>query len=252
LHGPENRQLPAAKEFWEVLLQYYSAICVSASDKVSPEFIEFLTKGGANVRQSVRGIGEGRRESVRMALDQKSDLIQYCDFDRILHWVATFPQELPMVASAIVNSDFLILGRTQRAFGLHPNVQQVTEDLTNKAFSLAFGQIVDVTAGSSAMNREAAKIIVSDSKSDINDTDTEWPIIVVERGMKVDSLLLEGLEFETADYYADQIAAAGSLENWMEQTYGHSNMWKYRSEMTRKSVERIVEYAQRSGKIAGK
>lgn len=246
LHDPEDRQFPVARELWDVLATYYSSICVSASDKVSAEFIEFLREKGAIVRQSVRSIGEGRRESISMALEQESDTIQYCDFDRVLHWIRTFPHELPVIAATIANSDFLILGRTERAFASHPPVQQVTEDITNKAFSLAFGKLVDVTAGSNAMNRKTAEIIVKESRSNINDTDTEWPIMIAEKGMRVSYLSLEGLEFETPDYYQDEIEEAGSRETWIEQTYEKPKMWQYRTEMTQKSVERIVEYAERA------
>lgn len=239
LHDPENRQLAAAKELLAELSQFYCAICVSVTDGTSSEFITFLEENNITYNQSKRSIGEGRREALSLALQHEGKYVQYCDFDRILHWIKKFPKELTSLPSVLINSDFLILGRTKRAYSTHPEVQQVTENISNMAFSIAYGKNADVTAGSCAMTRETAETLLNESTADINDTDTEWPMIALEKDKRVKYLQTEGLEFETPDYFQHEINEAGSLENWVEKTYDKPVMWKYRTKMTEESVKQV-------------
>jgi hypothetical protein len=249
LHDPENRQFDLARECWQALASHFEHIYISASPQVDLKFLAFLRQNGAVIEQTERGVGEARRRALRLALGTDANHIQYCDFDRALHWVRSFPDELPIVAEEATVSDFVILGRTEHAFASHPTVQQVTEGLTNDAFSLAFGEIADVTAGSCAMTRQAAEILVEHSVSEINDTDTEWPLLILEHSLKVSQLECNGLEFETADYFQKEIAEAGSLEAWIKQVYDTSESWQQRTKMAKESVNRVIASVKKSGKL---
>ncbi len=66
------------------------------------------------------------------------------DFDRLLTWMKEYPAELNSFIQNIADVDYLIIGRTGRAFPRHilKNVQ-VTETSINKIMSLQLGKQVE-------------------------------------------------------------------------------------------------------------
>lgn len=50
-----------------------------------------------------------------------------------------YPAELNTFIQNIVDVDYLIIGRTDRAFQTHPEEWQVTETVSNKIMSLQLG-----------------------------------------------------------------------------------------------------------------
>jgi hypothetical protein len=96
---------------------------------------------------------------------------------------------------------------------------------------------MDMVAGSFVFSRQAAEVIVCMSTDMSLATDLEWPALVYrELGSLPECLKMEGLEFETADYYTDEIREAGSLESWMRQTYDCSRMWHTRTKLALDSI----------------
>jgi len=154
---------------------------------------------------------------VKNALKGESNFIHYCDFDRIIHWLRFFPEELQLLSLVLANTDFLITSRTTRAFLTHPQIQQEMEGITNQAFSLFSGFKTDVTAGSSAMNKKTAQLLINNSRAEHNETDTEWPMLAMSSSLVVRQVKFEGLEFETPDYFEEEIRRAGGLEAWKKK-----------------------------------
>lgn len=240
LHDPENRQFNVAKTELNKLGQIYPAIFVIATKKVSSQLIDALRSQGADIKQKDSSVGEARRKVLQLGLNKGCDFFHYCDFDRIIHWIKTFPEELPKsVFPNIQKYDYLIISRTPRAFNTHPEVQQKMEGISSRIFSLYFGQSVDVNAGCCGVNRQGAELILKHSTASSNATDTEWPAIIQHFGKKIGIVQVEGLEFETPDYYQEEIRAAGSLEKWMEKEYNTLNNWHSRLCLAWKSTEAI-------------
>jgi len=240
LHDPENRILPIAEASYELLRQTYPAMFIAATRDTSERLISGLLKNGAQVTQENRPVGEGRRQALRLGLKSDYEFFHYCDFDRVLHWLNSYPQELIEVVFPVIREyDYLIIGRTSRAFLTHPEVQQTTEGLTNRIFSIYWGQEVDVTTGSCGVNRTAAELVLPYSVASSNATDTEWPTIIKEFGKRAGVTQVEGLEFETPDFYQVEIEAAGSLEKWVERRYNCFDVWQARLRLTLKSAEAI-------------
>jgi len=242
LHDPHGRQLLAAKKHVDKLRHLYPQLAVVATTETSSDILKNLRQQGVFL-QVTEGceIGLKRREALAFGLQVGAPYVHYCDFDRILHWIGTYPGELDEIFREIVKHGFVIIGRTQRAFETHPRVQQEMERITNHVCSLALERRVDVTSGSCAASRETAELILSHSRAVTNATDTEWPMIVsLFSDATIGFLQVEGLEFETLDYYQEEIRSAGSPERWLQLTYESSiEMWYARMKLALESIEAI-------------
>ena len=268
LHDPQGRLLPALQERGEHLA-WYGAVYVTVTDATHPTLREALAgwgagggavaergaqRGGQRAGQGVRVIGgpnaqvgAARRLALRTAFQAGEATFLYCDFDRWLHWVGRFPEELRGLrpsSPAPPRPWYACLGRTRRAFQTHPYVQRVAEGATNRAASLALGRRLDATAGACWLDRSGAEIVLAGSVEETNATDLEWPALInrqAERGWagggetsrrpgrgRVMYVATEGLEFETAEFYAPEIAALGGREAWEAVHYERPEAWRAR------------------------
>lgn len=232
----------ATKLLIDRLLELYEAVVVAPTSHTSPDILDALRGATVELLEESNGrIGVGRRHALRMGLRTTASHLQYCDFDRILHWISRYPEELASTLEELQKYDYTIIGRTGRAFASHPRVQRDTEVITNHAFSLWFGQPVDISAGSCGVSRRAAALLLKKSVAPSNATDAEWPALVqTTEKMTVGFVRTEGLEFETPDYFADEIAQAGSLEAWLEERSKPLTAWIARTRLTLESLESIL------------
>jgi hypothetical protein len=241
LHDPDGRMVQPTRRFLDDLKRIYEAIIVVPTSATTPRLLEVLPGTVVESLSESNGcIGVGRRHALKLGVETGSTHLHYCDFDRALHWIGRYPEELAEVVEAVRQHDFLMVGRTDRAFDTHPRVQIDTERITNHGFSLWYGEEVDVSAGSCGVSAAAARLILDRSVAPTNATDAEWPALVrLAPGMKVGFLRTEGLEFETPDYVAEEIAAAGSLEAWMALRSGSLDGWIGRTRLTLESLEAL-------------
>jgi hypothetical protein len=287
LHDPQGRLLPALQERGEHLA-WYAAVYVTVTDATHPALREALAgqgagggavaeRGGQRAGQRVHVIGgpnaqvgAARRLALRTAFQAGEATFLYCDFDRWLHWVGRFPEELRDLPAALAGRRprpwYACLGRTRRAFATHPYVQRVAEGATNRAASLALGRRLDATAGACWLDRRGAEIVLAGSVEETNATDLEWPALVnreagrgwaggvasgrlAGRGWaggvasgrlagrrRVAYVATEGLEFETAEFYAPEIAALGGREAWERAHYERPEVWRARLGLATDSV----------------
>ena len=93
---------------------------------------------------------------------------------------------------------------------------------------------MDVTAGSNGTSLAGATTILAHSIEPTNATDCEWPLIVANQPeMQVQFIETDGLAFETATFFGDEVfAAADSAENWAK-----------RVQLARESVEASLRFA---------
>lgn len=244
IHDPDGRLLPAIQENTAQLTSLFPCWAIAATSRTSLEVREMLINSGGRLIQTAENeIGASRRMSVKLALEGNCDHLLYCDFDRMLHWISVYPDELADLLGTVGQYDYLVVGRTQRAFDTHPLVQRETERITNYVFRLSFGKPYDVTTGTSAMSRPAAELILKHSQALSNATDTEWPTIVSRfLSDRIGFVEVEGMEFETPDYYQSEIAEAGSYEEWMEGLSTSPENWLARLKLTYESVEAMKPF----------
>ncbi|QSO52499.1 hypothetical protein JZ785_00615 [Alicyclobacillus curvatus] len=195
VHDPNGRYIDIVQQAAEVLNAVYPDRYVAISDQTTERTVCALRDTGWTVQIVPKaGAANARRDVLQMGQQTNHFRFHYCDLDRILTWVLNHPDELAAVKTAIVDYDFIIFGRTQRAFATHPPSWQATEAITNHICSAELGQLVDVTAGSCGMTRPALESILHHSQAKV--TDAEWPMIVhrIVAG-SVGYRAVEGLEY---------------------------------------------------------
>lgn len=245
LHDPDGRFLPHIESVGCALDQYCSVV-VAATDSTNDRTLDTLRSLGVTVERAPAGsIGNSRRVAVRGAKRLLASAIFLCDFDRWLHWATYHGEELaliPTVVSAMIPAPwFVCIGRTARAFATHPRAQQEPEAATNRALELAVGFPVDAVAGAAWLSAEGASIVLERSIEETAATDLEWPALI--HGQDPTRLAYhetEGLEFETATFYPEEIAAAGGYDAWIHHTYDQPGMWADRLRLAADSVEALV------------
>jgi hypothetical protein len=149
----------------------------------------------------------GRYLSLKTALETGADHIHYADFDRLLRWVETRPDEWRQTAQVVVLSDCLVIGRTQRAWDTHPHALRETEAVSNGVFSHLLGIPLDLSAGSKGFSRAAAQVLVANTRPDRPmGADSEWIVLLHRAGFAIETVQVNGLDWESADRYRSTAA----------------------------------------------
>jgi hypothetical protein len=250
VHEPDERLAGLTEAQLPALATRYAALAAYCSQETHPRMVDLLCRQAALVRvndcksDGIHGIGPVRRETIRTGLEAGTRHLQMCDFDRALHWVAHWPEEMEAVAADIANYDLLVLGRTERAWATHPPYQTETEPLFNKVFALATGRAWDVGAGSRGLSRRAAEVLLVSSREMTVGIDAEWPLLLMNReGFCVGHRRCEGLEFETADRFEPEIEAAGGYQAWEAQISAEPGRWAYRLQVAQLIADAVVRYS---------
>ncbi len=241
LHDPDGIYLSALEQR-RTALAWYKSVYVCATETTHERLIADLRALGVTVMlRPERDPGSGRRLSIELAINDGHPAIQYCDFDRWLHWAGRFPRELDELPAKIDRIRprpwYVCFGRTSRALATHPEVQRVAERATCRALELVIGRRIDATAGSCWLSAEGAEIVVNRSVERTMGTDLEWPALIWQQDpTRLRMIRTEGLEFETTEYATAAIAAAGGEEVWLRQTYQQPEMWRARLQLAADSI----------------
>lgn len=195
VHDPKGNHVKDVEGLYEKIKGIYSDFYITLSEETSSDLYRKLKEYNFNVRVIPKmGAAHARRQGLRFALEGDNEHFHYCDFDRLVTWVTEDFKELNSIAEEIENKDYLIIGRTEKAFMSHPKSWIETENITNKIFSLEFGMDADITAGSCGFSRRCGELILKNSKEKM--TDAEWPMIAFRIGkMSVGYKAVNGLKF---------------------------------------------------------
>ena len=249
VHQPDERLASLAEAQLPELVARYAALTAFCSSNTHATILDLLRRHGVSVHVDDRPsagidqIGRVRRRTLRAGLEGGSAHLQMCDFDRALHWVAHYPQELDAVLAEIAKYDLLVLGRTERAWATHPPYQAETEPLFNKVFALATGLHWDVGAGSRGFSRRGAEKLLELSREPTVGIDAEWPLLLLgQGGFAVGVRACEGLEFETADRFGAEIEAAGGYDAWESEMSADPARWSFRLRVALLIAEAVVRY----------
>jgi len=251
-HDPEGRLYDQTARVLRQLTRLFSEIAIQATHASQQRSLDLLSGAGALVQQeetaqssSLVLLGRARRGALECALRLEAPAILFCDFDRVLHWAECYPNELPHVARELATRDFTVLGRTERAFGSHPRIQRDTEAIVNTVYASVSGYAWDVTAAARGISRRAAATILDGCDEQSVGTDVAWPLFLQRHGgFTIGYRAIEGLEFETADRFVDQVAAAGGLAAWMAQLDADPQRWVERLEVARVEVAAALPYVE--------
>lgn len=245
LHYPNGRNVAHISDR-AAQLERYLSVTVAATDSTENETLSVLADLGVFIELVPTGsIGVARRTAIGMAMSHSPDAIFLCDFDRWLHWGDRYPGELaglPTRISAISPAPWYVcLGRTERAFATHPRTQRDCEAATNCALELAVGYPIDAVGGAAWLAPEGAEIVRANSIECSAATDLEWPALIHRSDPnRLAFAAMEGLEFETATFFAREIAEAGGRAAWINAEYERPEMWAQRLRLAADSVQALV------------
>jgi hypothetical protein len=253
LHDPQGVFLPLIDHELAAVttaLGSYSLVAIATTPSTDARLTTRLAQLGAHIVPGGQA-GEGRRAALTAAGRDQSAYFS-CDFDRWLHWVRFWPQELAALPARVARLGsgkriapwYVCLGRTARAFATHPAAQRLPETATNRALSAAARRSLDAAAGAAWLTLEAAEHILAGSREPTAATDLEWPALILREDLsRLQGLRCEGLEWETPDVHAAEIISAGGLAAWTRGTFDTPAMWAARLRLAAASgtaLERIL------------
>lgn len=245
LHDPEARLAKAIRTYGKNLKTiYFGAIIVKVTKNTHEDTLKALTSANISFSQrTTKGnyvaMGKTYKEAIALGLKLKTRHIHVCDFDRILHWVKVFPNELKDIVEILPsNTGITFIGRSKRAFETHPKTQKQTEEIVNILASEVAGINVDIMSGSFAMDNQSAKIILKKSKRNDYSFFAEFLSIAKKAGIQINTLMTEGLEWETPDQYTDKIRKEG-YSDWLDEFMSLPE-WKRRIELMEKNTEVLI------------
>lgn len=243
LHDPEGKYLEIIKKWASLLPNFYSQIILRVTRKTNLKVLTKLQNLGFIVLQGDHPYGEAHRQALAYGLNKRGKIFHCSDFDRILHWTSSHPKELKKTLKKANFADYIILGRTKRAFATHPPSWQLTEKIDNTLLSKVLGFTVDIGAGSAILNQKAVKTILAKSKEMAFSILAEWPLLVKKVGLKVGYLAVEGYEWEDPDRFQKEIKKMG-YQKWLE-SYDSLNEWQKRIEITNQRTKLILKLISR-------
>jgi len=189
----------------------------------------------------------GRHLSLQAALGYEATHVHYADFDRLLRWVETRPEEWQQILAAIQQVDCLVIGRTDAAYRTHPRALVETEAISNLVTSYLLGQSMDVSAGSKGFSRRAVEHILDHCQPGrALGTDADWLVTLHKGGISIDYLAVDGLDWESADRF-QELAADGPSQSQAAQAYdGDPQHWSQRIAVAMEIVESGIEAERRA------
>ncbi len=251
-HDPEQRMDRLTLDLLPALRQVYPyiALIITPDTPLAPALAQMPTLHlhclPADFPGGMQNLGRVRRMVVEQAFALAPTIshIHLCDFDRILHWVAYYRDELQEVVAQIPLYDVTVLGRTARAFASHPRTQRDTEQIINHVFALASGRAWDVTAAARGLSRRASNYLVQHCADATVGIDCSWVLCALRHPELTHTYReTEGLEFETPDRYPAEIAAAGGVAAWVATLDAHPQQWLHRTQVAALEIESITRWA---------
>lgn len=156
----------------------------------------------------------GRYLALQWAMQFPGTHVQYADFDRLLRWIETRREEWQEILQVIQGHDCLIIGRTPDSYQTHPQALVNTEAISNQVISYLLGQSLDISAGSKGFSRQAGEFILENCEpGHALGADAEWPLVLKKGGFQVHTIMVEGLDWESADRYRQEAADAQSQKD---------------------------------------
>lgn len=246
LHDPEGRLTGMIKKHGKKLKTlYFGYVFVKVTKETHPDTFKALesVKIHYSKQASKSGyisIGRSYREAILMGIKEKTRHIHLCDFDRALHWIESFPNELRDIVELLPSNYGLSwIGRTKRAFKTHPITQQHTEAIVNKIASNKVGLDIDIMSGSFAMDLTSAKTLMKYAKRNDFSLYAELVMVALKKGILMNSILADGLEWETPDQYKDKIREEG-YSDWLDEFMSLPE-WKRRVELLERNSDILTE-----------
>lgn len=245
IHDPKKQLKHLIEEVGEKLRTPFSTASVVYTPKTHPDEVAQLEEIGYQTFKADETVINTYQVALKQACDSKTSNILYSDLDRALHWMKTYPDEILKFIQTPIKNDFILFGRTKRAFNTHPETQTLTEGIGNKITSklLDFPDTRDVLGTTWLLTPALAKQVLEKEPGNQYGFYIEWPITFWRSAMNPRYIEVEGLEWETPDRYKEEIKKQG-LEQWKKDYQTHDE-WIKRTHMLEDFIDSSLKRSNR-------
>lgn len=220
-HDPEFRLYDLIESALPKLKELFVKGIICLTPYTPDEVRSFLTKNGflVKVEPDDRQIVT-YKTAIRTTLENidkpSSQRIFLIDFDRLIHWINTYPEELTNILQNNINVEYLHIGRTTRAFNTHPKTQKETEIIVNEFGSkiLGFEDTKDLISVCYIFTKDLGEKILKINNFTKTGFYGSWPIYFWNFANTKSYIEVEGHEWETPDRFKKEI---DENPQWLEQ-----------------------------------
>lgn len=185
-------------------------------------------------------LGNNYRNAIRLGLEKNTTHVLLVDFDRSLHWVRRFPLELEQIKKTLDNlKGFTSFVRSRRAFESHPLTQRATETTINAIASELAKKDIDIMSGAFGLDKNFAEVLLKSSSRNDFGFYAEILEIALKNNIQINTVEVEGLEWETPDQYKDKIEKEG-YSQWLNE-FESLPEWEKRVKLIEKSTEVLTD-----------
>ena len=244
-HDPYFRLKSLLATALPMIKEIFSQKIVYCTPSTKDAAYEFLTNEGFQViiSESIKQV-ENYKKSIKIAVDyvenSQVQKIFYIDFDRLIHWINSYPDEFYNLFKSNSDVDYLHIGRTSRAFKTHPATQKETEKIINDLSSktLGFKETIDIISVCYLFTRELGERIIEFKDTTTTGFYCVWPIIFWKLALKTRYIEVEGLEWESPDRFQPEISKVGYNE-WLRE-FQSPEEWKKRVQFVQDAIDELT------------
>lgn len=245
-HDPEFKLKKLLENALPTIKDIFSHKIISCTPVTGERLTNFLSDEEfiIEIEQSKRQI-----DTYRLAIKKVLEFINhrnkqkiFCiDFDRLIHWVNAYPDELIDLLNENTDLEYLHIGRTKRAFDTHPFTQTKTEGIINEIGSkiLGFPNTIDIISVCYIINKRLAENILRMNNKTATGFYSSWPIVYWNLADEKRYIEVEGLEWETPDRFRFEISKLG-FEEWLNN-FQSSQEWQKRVDFLRNGLNEMHE-----------
>jgi len=244
IHDPQLSLLQPLKEHMTRLGLDGEPKVVAYSPPTHPRIVRALGDLGCITIAGSESVQSVYVAALERGLCERPDHIFYCDLDRLLHWVKAYPEEYHHTRRIALEYEFLMVGRTPRAFQTHPQTQTQTEGIANLVASriLGFNVTRDIIGVCWGLNISLVQLLLSTPQRNSYGFYCGWPVAAWRNSAEKAYVEVEGLEWETPDRYEHEIGAKG-YESWLKN-FMTPKEWERRNMILRDLVETLLDLAK--------
>ncbi len=234
LHDPNANMKDMIVNYGKIAKQICSHLFLIISDTTAQEINRLAQECVDCVRICYsKRIRDTYIDALKIAYEEatEEDRIFYADYDRLLHWVSRYPEELKQIINGYPDVDFFHIGRTKRAFATHPETQRKTEILANELGSimLGFSETHDMLSACYGFSKTLLKQILDiELKTELGFYSI-WAYWAYKWAKKWEYQEVEGQEWETPDRFQKEIKEKG-YDAWLAN-FQTPNEWRRRIEL---------------------
>ncbi len=226
------------QQLWPQIQAFYNEVVISLPPSLALEdAMSIRSLDGARIHVNSDWT-HGRYMALKLAQETDASSVHYVDMDRLLRWLETRPDELRSTIERVKNCECLVIGRTDSAWETHPQSMRQSEAISNGLFSRLLGQPLDLSAGSKGFSRAAVDCLMANTRAGrAIGADSEWVIICHRAGFKVESLLVDGLDWEIPDRYQETAADAERQRQVRAEYDADAENWALRVGIAHEIIE---------------